>query len=82
MLKVLNNKVTGSEFFTKMVLTSMRESEIADNMEEVQGMFPEVKVGSYPRIESGGPRVRIVLRSRNLDTLEEAVALLNERIGR
>jgi molybdenum cofactor synthesis domain-containing protein len=82
MLEVISSRISGSEYFTKTVLTSMRESEIADDLETVQGQFPEVKVGSYPRIEPDGPRVRIVLRSRNPDTLERAVALLNERIGR
>jgi molybdenum cofactor synthesis domain-containing protein len=82
MLGVLEGKVTGSEYFTKTVLTSLRESEIADDMEDVQGQFPQVKVGSYPRMDSdGGPRVRIVLRSRDQDSLEKAVVLLNERIG-
>lgn len=81
MLEVLSGRVKGAEFFTETVLTSLGESQIANSMEEVQGLFPQVKIGSYPRIGPDGPRVRIVLRSRDAVALEQAVALLNERIG-
>ena len=81
MLGVIERKVKGSEFFTKTVLTPLRESEIAHHLEEVQGRFTDVKVGSYPRIEPGEYRVRIVLRSRDPEALEKAEALINERIG-
>jgi molybdenum cofactor synthesis domain-containing protein len=82
MLGVLETKVNGSEFFFETIVTPRRESEIAHAMEKVQGGFPDVKVGSYPRIASdGGPRVKIVLRSRNRDELDKAVSVLKGRIG-
>ncbi|MDF1535669.1 MAG: molybdopterin-binding protein [bacterium] len=81
MLGMIKGKFKGSEFFTKTVLTPLRESEIASHLEEVQARFPSVKVGSYPRIEPGGHRVRVVLRSRDPESLGEAEALLVERIG-
>jgi molybdenum cofactor synthesis domain-containing protein len=81
MLPVLNRKLQGAEYFTKTVLTPLRESQIAHHLDEIQGKFTNVKVGSYPRIEPGGHRVRVVLRSRDPEALGTAEALLIERIG-
>lgn len=82
MIGALGEKLTGSVFYTSTILTMLRESEVAHHLEEVQSAFPMVKVGSYPEMEAGGHRVRIVLRSRDGSDLKKAHAALLERIGR
>ena len=76
MIGVLGSKLSGKTFFTGTVLTMLRESEVAESLEYVQTRYPAVKIGSYPEMEASGHRVKIVLRSRDPDKLDEARKLL------
>ncbi|MCJ7499000.1 molybdopterin-binding protein [bacterium] len=80
MIGVLETKLSGIAFQTEVVRTMLRESEIAHHLEAVQEMYPAVKVGSYPQMEATDHRVKIVLRSRDADSLREAVRMLLKRI--
>ena len=78
---MLESKLSGIAFHSEVVRTMLRESEIAHHLEAIQEMYPVVKVGSYPQMEATDHRVKIVLRSRVLDSLREAKKTLLERIG-
>ena len=80
MIGVLESKLSGITFKTEVVRTMLRESEIAHHLEAVQEMHPAVKVGSYPQMEATDHRVKIVLRSRDADSLREAKSMLLKRI--
>jgi molybdenum cofactor synthesis domain-containing protein len=81
MIGVLESKLSGIAYHSEVVRTMLRESEIAHHLEAVQEMYPGVKVGSYPQMEATDHRVKIVLRSRDADSLREAKKILLERIG-
>lgn len=51
-----------------------REGEIAAALDLVQASCPRVAIGSYPELEDGTWRVRIVLRAENEADLAAAVA--------
>lgn len=81
MISVLGSKLTGKAFHTATIRTMLRESEVAWNLEDVQTKFPAVKIGSYPVMEVGDHRVKMILRSRDPELLREAEQMLRERIG-
>jgi len=80
MVGVLETKLRGSPFHTGVILTMLRESEVAHSLEYVQAKYPLVKIGSYPEMAASDHRVRLVLRSRYPDLLFEARKLLQKRI--
>jgi len=82
MIGVLETKLSGKAFHTEVVLTKLRESEVAHSLEFVQAKYSSVKIGSYPEMEAADHRVKIVLRSRDPDSLREAKSMLLERIGK
>jgi len=81
MIGVLESKLAGSTFHTGIVLTMLRESEIAHDLELVQAEYPSVKIGSYPEMEAADHKVKIALRSRDPESLSEARNMLLKRIG-
>lgn len=82
MIPVLETKLSGKIFYTEVVRTMLRESEVAHSLEFVQAKYPSVKIGSYPEMEAADHRVKIVLRSREPESLREAGSMLIERIGK
>jgi molybdenum cofactor synthesis domain-containing protein len=80
MIGVLGSKLSGKAFYTETVLTMLRESEVAESLEYIQMIYPEVKVGSYPEMEASDHRVKIVLRSRDPDLLRKARNVLLGRL--
>jgi molybdenum cofactor synthesis domain-containing protein len=82
MVGILETKLSGRTFHTEVVLTMLRESEVADSLELVQAKYPSVKIGSYPEMEAADHRVKIVLRTRDQDSLREAKSMLLEGIGK
>ena len=59
-----------------------RESEIARVLAEATGRYAAVRIGSYPTFAAGGPEVEVVLKCADSDTLEVAVAWLEQELGR
>ena len=82
MFPALEGRLRGIPVHRVELKTTRFESEIAPLLEEAQGMFPEVKIGSYPRMVGGGFRVRLVLRSRNDQMLKRAEEFIQGRIDR
>ena len=62
------------------------EGRIAGHMDKVAAGYPEVAVGSYPRIEGEGWKVKITLESKDRALVERAAkelaALIGERVVR
>jgi molybdopterin-biosynthesis enzyme MoeA-like protein len=80
MIGVLSEKMDGIPLHRKEIRTHFSESRIARDLERIQEENPEVKIGSYP--QSGTPdfRVRIVLRSRDPEALNEVENLVRNRL--
>ena len=58
----------------------LRESTIANTLEEATSRWPSVSVGSYPSFHADGPEVEIVLKSADPEALAEASAWLAEAL--
>jgi len=63
-------------YLVRELWTDFKEGLFSRPLEEVQGRFPAVRIGSYPTSAAGSYRARIVLRGRDaadLAAAEEAV---------
>jgi len=58
----------------------LRESTIANTLEEATSRWPSVSVGSYPSFHADGPEVEIVLKSADPEALAEASSWLAEAL--
>lgn len=57
------------------------EGAFAEPLAEVQHRFPEVAIGSYPKVSGKGFRADIVLRSRNAAKLADAAAAVEAMLA-
>lgn len=80
MFPSFEDRLRGEKIHRGELLTERFESEIADVLSEAQGLYPEVKIGSYPVKGDAGHRVRLVLRSRSPHYLDGAMNHLKGRI--
>ena len=58
-----------------------RESDIVELLAEATERWPDVLVGSYPRFESTGPEVTVVLKSSDTGALDDAVRFVEAGLG-
>ena len=58
----------------------MNESEIAETLNELLREFPELMLGSYPRINEEFYRVMLTLESRDPSYLERATEILTNAL--
>ena len=72
MFPYISRKMTGEVIHSEELFTTHFESEIAGVLEGIQGDYPAVKIGSYPITGGGEYRVRLVLRSRSREKLQQA----------
>lgn len=71
----------GESIIREKLFTDRYESEIAGILATAQDKFPRVKIGSYPIMDrSNNFRVRLVLRSRSRQALDEAIKFLETKI--
>lgn len=63
------------------VYTGEDEGRIAGHLDAVVARFPEVAIGSYPRIVAEGWRVKVTLESKDAAEVARAAAELVERLG-
>ena len=66
-----NRIVGGKKILSKTISVSTVESEIAKPLEDVQNKFYQVEIGSYPFFRSGKVGVSIVIRSTELNQIED-----------
>ena len=61
-----------SSFYLKEIFFSCDEDVLATPLRRVQGEYPAVQVGSYPKVASTGSfSVRVALESRDLVLVEK-----------
>ena len=74
----IRDRFHGVPVLLKNVFVKRRESEIAHSLNELVAEFPELMLGSYPRINEADYRVLLTLESRDAAYLGRAV----ERLAR
>lgn len=78
--EAIRDRFRGDPFHLKQVFVTRHESDIAQSLHDLLGDFPNVMLGSYPRLGETHYRVLLTLESRDLSYLERALASLLERI--
>jgi molybdopterin-biosynthesis enzyme MoeA-like protein len=68
-------------YHTEEIVSQLRESQIADILSETLVRFPSVKIGSYPQWGESGYRVKIVVESKEKESVKGAAAHLREALG-
>jgi len=70
----------GVPFVLKRVFVKMRESELAPDLNELLKEFPELLLGSYPRIQEEAFHVLLTLESRDAGYVQRALDALLARL--
>jgi FAD synthetase len=77
----IRDRFSGVPFKLRRIYVTEQESEIADDLHDLLRKFPELMLGSYPRIAEKDYRVMLTLESRDADYLERATQSLCERLA-
>jgi molybdenum cofactor synthesis domain-containing protein len=70
----------GVPFVIKRVYVTRMESEIAEHLHDLLAEFPELHLGSYPRIQEESFRVLLTLESRDAGYVQRALDSLLDRL--
>lgn len=73
---------TGRKVLSRTVPAQVGEGVIAGPLSALQGEYPDVKMGSYPRMGDGAVRTELVLRSPDAARLDEATARLRTIVAK
>ncbi len=76
----IRERFRGIPFHLRRVFVTLREHDIAHSLNDLLGEFPELMLGSYPRIGEEHYRVLLTLESRDRGYLERAIASLLDRL--
>ncbi len=76
----IEERFAADPYYLRMIYTSENESVIADFLNQTLAAFPDLLLGSYPRLDAADHRVRITLESKDADYVERAFAFLLERM--
>jgi molybdopterin-biosynthesis enzyme MoeA-like protein len=76
----IRDRLRGVPFRIRKIYVTRRESDIADHLNDLLGEFPELMLGSYPRIDRRDYMVLLTLESRDADYLQRAQDSLLERL--
>jgi len=68
-------------YYTEEVISQRRESEIADLLSKTLDRFPSIKIGSYPQWGETGYRVKIVVESKERESVANAVRHLRKALA-
>ena len=74
------DRFRGVPFVLRRVYVKSRESDIAASLHELLREFPELLLGSYPRIDEESFHVMLTLESRDAGYVERALGSLLARI--
>ena len=77
----IKDRFRGVPFHLRRIYVTKRESDIADQLNELLVEFPELMLGSYPKIEERDYRVLLTLESRDGDYLTRAQESLLARLS-
>jgi len=78
----LLGRFTTDPYFIRAIYTSAGEGTIAEHLNACLKNYPDLLLGSYPRIGNTEYRVKLTLESKDKDYLERAFAHLLELIPR
>jgi molybdopterin-biosynthesis enzyme MoeA-like protein len=76
----IKDRFSGVPFQLRRVYVTKRESDIADQLNELLIEFPQLMLGSYPKIEEREYRVLLTLESRDPAYLKRAMETLVSRL--
>lgn len=76
----IRQRFRGVPVLLKRVYVKLRESDIAGSLHELLGEFPELMLGSYPRIGEESFHVLLTLESRDAGYLQDALDSLLRRL--
>jgi FAD synthetase len=76
----IRSRFQGVPFVLKRVYVRRKESDIAHELNELLGRYPELMLGSYPRIRESEYQVLLTLESRDADYVQRALDALLERL--
>ena len=76
----IQDRFQGVPVLLRRVYVKRMESDIAASLQELLGEFPELMLGSYPRMGEKSYRVLLTLESRDAAYLERALSSLLERL--
>ncbi len=77
----IKDRFRGVPVQLRRIYVTKRESDIADQLNELLVEFPELMLGSYPKIEERDYRVLLTLESRDGDYLTRAQESLLARLS-
>ncbi len=69
---VLPQLKSGQKVYTNSLTSNALEREIAKDLADIQSLFSNVSIGSYPFYDEHNKGTTLVLRSRNTDALKSA----------
>lgn len=72
---------TGAKMLSRTVPVGMGEGRIASKLGEIQDEFPDVSIGSYPKMLDGAFATDIVLRSRDAERLDLAARAVETMVA-
>lgn len=78
----IRDRFRGEPFHLKQVFVTQHESDIAEVLHALLADYPQLMLGSYPRIGEIDYRVLLTLESRDLAYLERALAALLAQLPR
>lgn len=76
----IRHRFAGVPFQIRKIYVTRYESDIADQLNDLLSEFPELMLGSYPRVDRRDYRVLLTLESRDADYLQRAQDCLLERL--
>jgi molybdenum cofactor synthesis domain-containing protein len=76
----VRDRFRGVPFVLKRVYVTLMESSIAEDLNALLGEFPDLLLGSYPRIHEESFRVMLTLESRDADYVQRALDSLLARL--
>lgn len=71
-LNALKPRFAADPYYMKAIYTSATEGVIAEHLNACMTEFPELMLGSYPRIGNPEYRVKLTLESKNAEYLDRA----------
>ena len=77
----LRDRFSGVPFQLSKIYVRENESDIAETLNTLLEEFPELMLGSYPKIREKDYRVLLTLESRDPDYLKRATETLVSRLG-
>src|SRR5215831_6245149 len=72
----IKNSFTVDPYYLKIIYTNELESVIAVHLHDTLRAYPEILLGSYPKIGNSEYRVKLTLESKDKDYVERAFAHL------